>query len=114
MRIWDISVKYLCRQHLLGEHRELHALWTVLTTNKLGYRHHPETQRWVGRLNALHKRHEQQVQEMTRRGYAHHSPLDQTFANGAAEQETLITPIAEQIALLKMKACECSLESTTT
>lgn len=27
MRIWDLSPKRLCRNHLLGEHRELHAIW---------------------------------------------------------------------------------------
>lgn len=109
MRIWDISVECLCRQHLLGEHRELHAMWTVLTTDKKGYRNHPETQRWVGKLNALYQRHEQQVREMTRRGYSHHSPLDKTVATGETEQVTLITPVAEQIALLEMKGCECAI-----
>jgi len=28
MRIWDIPPKRLCRSHLLGEHRELHAIWS--------------------------------------------------------------------------------------
>ncbi|NCS72473.1 MAG: pyrimidine dimer DNA glycosylase, partial [Candidatus Magasanikbacteria bacterium] len=31
MRVWDIHPKYLCRKHLLGEHRELHGLWNILT-----------------------------------------------------------------------------------
>ncbi len=31
MRIWDIPPKLLCRNHLLGEHRELHAIWSILT-----------------------------------------------------------------------------------
>jgi hypothetical protein len=43
MRIWDISPKRLCRNHLLGEHRELHAVWSVLTKGKKGYARHPET-----------------------------------------------------------------------
>jgi hypothetical protein len=30
MRIWDIEPEKLCRQHLLGEHRELHGLWVIL------------------------------------------------------------------------------------
>ena len=42
MRIWDVPPECLCRQHLLGEHRELHAIWTILTTGKTGYTRHPE------------------------------------------------------------------------
>jgi len=33
MRIWDLPVKDLCKNHLLGEHRELHAIWSILTKN---------------------------------------------------------------------------------
>ena len=60
MRVWDVAPGLLCRQHLLGEHRELHGLWNILTKHRGvgGYSRHPETQRWVGRLAALHARHE--------------------------------------------------------
>ncbi len=46
MRIWDIEPVRLCRAHLLGEHRELHGLWNILTL----------------------------VQEMKNRGYDHSCP----------------------------------------
>jgi hypothetical protein len=59
MRIWDIPVEKLCRNHLLGEHRELHAMWVVITQNKKGYSKHPETIRWIGKLRALYLRHNQ-------------------------------------------------------
>jgi hypothetical protein len=49
MRIWDIPPDKLCRNHLLGEHNELHAMWNILTQGKKGYSNHPETKRWVGR-----------------------------------------------------------------
>ena len=58
MRIWDLPPSLLCRQHLLGEHRELHGLWRILTENRQGYAHHPETRRWRGKLAALYQRHE--------------------------------------------------------
>jgi Pyrimidine dimer DNA glycosylase len=54
VRIWDLDTTVLCDQHLLGEHRELHAIWSILTTGKRGYAHHPETLRWRGRLAALY------------------------------------------------------------
>ena len=84
MRIWDLPTKELCRNHLLGEHRELHAIWSVLTKNKKGYSQHPETLRWKNRLRALFRRHEEQVLEMTHRGYQHHSPLNLRLATGTA------------------------------
>lgn len=47
MRIWDIPCSKLCDRHLLGEHRELHCIWTCLTTPKgSNYKKHPETLRW--------------------------------------------------------------------
>lgn len=50
MRVWDIEPRFLCRQHLLAEHRELHGLWNILTKHggTGGYSRHPETLRWVG------------------------------------------------------------------
>lgn len=75
MRIWDLSPKRHCRNHLLGEHRELHAIWSVLVNGRKGYSQHPEMLRWKGRLKALFGRHEALVREMTERGYRHRSLL---------------------------------------
>lgn len=107
MRVWDIHTKDLCRVHLLGEHRELHAIWTILTTGKKGYINHPETKRWVGKLAALYKRHEEEVEEMTRRGYKHGSPLDKKLATGVEIQNEFINTMEEQRVLLKNKGCKC-------
>ena len=48
MRIWDVNPGYLNRQSLLGEHRELHAIVSIIKNNKKGYSRHPETLRWMG------------------------------------------------------------------
>jgi hypothetical protein len=109
MRIWDIDVKHLCRKHLLGEHRELHGLWNILTKHGGvgGYSQHPETKRWVGKTLALYLRHEALVREMEKRGYRHASPLDKTLAAGDAEQRDLLHTLDEQRGLLRNKPCEC-------
>jgi hypothetical protein len=107
MRIWDVDAAQLCRAHLLGEHRELHAVWTVLTQPKRGYRNHPETRRWEGRLRALFLRHEAQLAEMVRRGYRHASPLDPALATGPAVQDVSIEPLEAQIELLRARDCPC-------
>ncbi|MBF0494384.1 MAG: pyrimidine dimer DNA glycosylase [Candidatus Omnitrophica bacterium] len=107
MRIWDISAKKLCRNHLLGEHRELHAIWSVIIYGKKGYSRHPETLRWVGKLKSLYARHEELVTEMGRRGYKHKSPLDAKFAKGKSEQIEFVNSVKEQIIILRGKKCDC-------
>ena len=107
MRIWDVSPARLCRKHLLGEHRELHGLWNIVSQGKRGYGRHPETLRWHGKLAALFARHTLLVDEMHRRGYRHASALDPALATGSSTQDTLITPLPEQEALLRAKPCDC-------
>ncbi len=108
MRIWDIPPHKLCRQHLLGEHVELHGIWTIVTEGREGgYAHHPEVERWRGKLKALYNKHEEIVEEMLQRSYQHNSPLDPALATGADVQDTFVDPPAEQIRLLKQKGCDC-------
>ncbi len=109
MRVWDIEPKYLCRQHLLGEHRELHGLWNILTKHngKGGYSNHPETKRWIGKLKALFNRHEGLVDEMKDRGYNHHSSLDERLATGKDTQDFYINTAQEQKNILESKPCDC-------
>lgn len=109
MRIWDIPPDKLCRNHLLGEHRELHAIWSVLTKRKKGYSRHPETLRWKGRLKALYARHEKLVKEMKKRGYMHHSPLKAGFAKGKSRQTVYVDAIIDQVNILKSKKCGCDI-----
>lgn len=85
MRVWDIHPGFLNRQSLLGEHREIHAIHTVLSQGKKGYARHPETLRWRDHLPALWLRHQQMVAEMRVRGFKHFSPLP-------APQEEILWP----------------------
>lgn len=110
MRIWDIPVEQLCRQHLLGEHRELHALWTILISGRTkgGYANHPETKRWRGKTLALYMRHAQQVQEMEQRGYNHKSPLDVLACPDSCMYQTeQWQSTEEQVMRLRAKCKEC-------
>ena len=107
MRVWDVPAEELCRVHLLGEHRELHAVWVILTQNKRGYRNHPETKRWEGKLAALYIRHVELAFEMGRRGYNHASDLDEALATGAAVQTELVDSLDRQRQMLRAKPCDC-------
>lgn len=107
MRIWDVPPEELCRAHLLGEHRELHAIWTILTQDRSGYRNHPETKRWVGKQAALFLRHEELAVEMTRRGYVHRSDVEVKLAIGNGAQTEFVDPVERQRQLLAAKPCDC-------
>src|SRR5512146_954468 len=107
MRIWDqINPERLCRAHLLGEHRELHAIFAILMKGSAGYANHPEVKRWDSpkALAALEVRHYCLVREMQKRGYSHHSPLPK-----AAPLHAAAFPAAwdDQEAALAAKSCEC-------
>jgi hypothetical protein len=110
MRIWDVEPAVLCRAHLLGEHRELHGLWNILTQGLRGYSAHPETRRWEGKLAALYRRHELLVAEMAARGYRHASPLDAALAVGSGVQDHFIDTPSAQRRILREKPCPCYAE----
>ncbi len=110
MRIWDLPVTCLCRNHLLAEHRELHAIWRVILDGKRGYSRHPEVLRWSGKLMALSARHDEQVREMEARGYRHMSRLDVSALPGSERgcvQDMLLESVAEQVQKIRAKGCAC-------
>lgn len=78
--------------------------------NRKGYSRHPEVLRWKGRLAALYLRHERLVEEMGKRGYRHHSPLNRKQATGCRSQEIFVNSLEEQYLILKKKKCGCSLD----
>ena len=109
MRIWDIPADKLCRNHLLGEHRELHAIWSIITKEKSGYAHHPEVVRWKGKSKALYLKHEEIVDEMIKRGYNHYSHIDIKIATGKDKQDKYVDSVDDQIVILKNKGCDCKI-----
>lgn len=72
MRMWGVHPKLLCRQHLLGEHKEMHMFVGAIKkgTSIRGYiaSGFVETHR-------IRERHDALAEEMTNRGYLHFSPL---------------------------------------
>lgn len=114
MRIWDrVPPDRLCRQHLLGEHRELHGLWNILvrieidgdSPEAVGYARHPETLRWLGHRPALYKRHEELVREMIGRGFRHKSPLRPDEPGAGSPHRP--APLDDQELALEAKGCDC-------
>jgi hypothetical protein len=72
MRMWRVAPDLMCRNHLLGEHLELHTFASRLCTGKNvdGY-----IRNGLLEPARLFARHEQLVAEMDRRGLRHHTPM---------------------------------------
>jgi hypothetical protein len=102
MRIWDISPGYLNRQSLLGEHRELHGIVSIIVNGKKGYSNHPETIRWVGYGWSLWKRHQLLAAEMSLRGFTDKTPV-LTRTKKGLWPEVYIDEPARQFQLLESK-----------
>lgn len=106
MRMWMIPPKLLCRQHLLGEHNELH-------------KHRPsfvKRHSIRGRLKpkvlveplAMASRHEELAAEMLRRGYNHRSPYEQPPLDHLSNEEQTATVDPKQsIADLTKRCLDC-------
>ena len=74
MRMWLVDPKIMCKNHLLGEHLELHMLAGCLRKGKniRGY-----IEGGLVDPSALLKRHDELVSEMKYRGYNHFSPIEE-------------------------------------
>jgi hypothetical protein len=68
--MWSVDPILMCREHLLGEHRELHGIVGLLLNGRSieGYSRLIE-------VHNIRSRHEEIVEEMRRRNYRHRSPL---------------------------------------
>lgn len=71
-RMWMVNPKKMCRNHLLGEHKELHQLIGSLNKGKSVKGHLEKGQ---VEIHNIKKRHKQLVDEMLNRGYKHLSKL---------------------------------------
>lgn len=72
MRQWKINPKYLCNQHLLGEHVEHHMFAGCIDKN-MSLKGYIDT--GLVEIHTLKHRHDTIVQEMQRRGMNHKSPF---------------------------------------
>ena len=83
-----VNPRIMCRQHLLGEHVEIHKFVGTLSRGKTvkGY-----LEKGLLEVHNLYSRHEEIVTEMTRRGYRHCSPVDEKWRTveklGTIDQE---------------------------
>ena len=74
MRMWKVDPRVLCRQHLLGEHLEMHMFLGAFKkgTNLLGY-----VKKHLVEVHNIPRRHRELAEEIARRGWNHKSPMDE-------------------------------------
>ncbi|KXS42932.1 MAG: hypothetical protein AWU59_1400 [Methanolobus sp. T82-4] len=77
MRMWDVDPELLCRNHLLGEHLEMHMFVGAIRNNKpiAGY-----LDGGLVDLDRIVERHDKLAQEMQKRGYKHKSEISEEDA----------------------------------
>ena len=71
-----VNPRIMCRQHLLGEHVEIHMFIGTINHNKSikGY-----LEKGLVEVHNLYDRHEELVEEMKRRGYNHCSEVNEKW-----------------------------------
>lgn len=74
-RMWMTDPSIMCRNHILGEHKEIHQLLGSLRKkyNIQGYINHNCIE-----ITSIKARHDALVNEMKKRGYNHRSPINIT------------------------------------
>lgn len=88
MRMWMVNPRRMCRQHLLGEHVEIHML--VGSINR-GISIKGFLDGELVEPQNVRRRHDQLALEMQRRGYNHKSPLKQTLFEHRGRVDRLVS-----------------------
>ena len=71
-----VDPRIMCRQHLLGEHVEIHMFAGIIDR---GYSVKGYLEQGLLEVHNLYERHEELVREMKRRNYRHDSEIDKKW-----------------------------------
>ncbi len=80
--MWNVDPKKMCRQHLLGEHVEMH-MFAGTINRGISVRGYIEKN--LFEPSTLEKRHDELVVEMESRGYNHKSPMPEIKYSNISE-----------------------------
>lgn len=81
-RMWCVDPRGLCRNHLLGEHNELHKL---VGSIRAGHSIDGYVERDQVDTSRIKSRHDELVAELERRGFSHESPMEYDDTLGLGE-----------------------------
>jgi len=98
--MWNVNPKFLCRQHLLGEHLEQHMFTGSI---RKGISMDGYINGGLVEIENIKHRHDELVEEMNSRGMNHKSPLIYDFENMKGGHVDVIENIKE----LSRRCPEC-------
>ena len=78
--MWMVNPTIMCREHLLGEHAEIHMF---VGTIDRGHSVRGYVENGLLEVHSLFNRHAELVQEMKRRNYRHNSEIDTKWKEAA-------------------------------
>jgi len=110
--MWGINPKLLCRNHLLGEHNEIHKhRHNFVKKHSIAKRISPVVQIEPENMKA---RHDALVEEMIARGYNHNSPYEQPdLSHLKSEERFAKINLSISVGDLKARCSECSSRITS-
>lgn len=74
--MWMVDPIIMCREHLLGEHAEIHMFVGAIDRGSSVRRY---LEKGLLEVHSLYGRHEELVREMKRRNYRHKSEIDEKW-----------------------------------
>lgn len=103
MRMWGTPVRVLCRQHLLGEHCEMHMFAGAINKGR-------DVSGWANKgqciTTLIKQRHDELASELERRGYKHASPMEE---NPMDEKIGWLPSEEENLRELATRCTRCSI-----
>ena len=94
-RMWCVDPPLLCRQHLLGEHTEVHQLAGSIAA---GHSIDGYVEAGLVDTRRITSRHDELAAELERRGYTHDSPLayEDALGVGRVDEAESLTELTER------------------
>jgi hypothetical protein len=105
--MWMVNPRIMCRQHLLGEHAEIHMFIGTISRGKSvkGY-----LEKGLLEVHNLYARHEELAEEMKRRGYHHHSDVEEKWKSaeklGAIDRKKSLEELVKRCPRCKHRCSE--------
>jgi hypothetical protein len=108
--MWMVNPRIMCRQHLLGEHAEIHMFIGAISRGKSvkGY-----LEKGLLEVHNLYSRHEELAEEMKRRGYSHRSNVEEKWKSaeklGVIDRKKSLEELVKRCPRCKRRISECCL-----
>jgi len=100
--MWNVSTDYLCNQHLLGEHLEMHMFAGSI---RLGKNIAGFIAKGFVETDKIKSRHDDLAVELKKRGFKHKSPMEafDIVANGKVDVQANLVSLSTRCVMCRMR-----------